>query len=100
MRLIDTSVVSPTKQYPGLANVGGQSVGNTPVHSAGDATKFQGLDFLQQALLDMADALSKSVVSSLSVPTWLYQYVHLVGGDLYLSGYVYYNGKCFRYLLS
>ncbi len=95
MRLIDTSVITSGKQYPGLANVSGQSVGNSPLHTPGDPTKFQGLDFLQQALLEMADALSRSLVSSLSVPTWLYESTTPIGGMTYTTGYVYYNGEVF-----
>lgn len=96
MKLIDTSVLSSTKGYPGLANVGGQSVGNSPVHPPGNPSMMEGLDFQQQALLDMVDALSKALVSDPTKATWLY--ASYTGGGLYplyVTGYVYYGGEVF-----
>lgn len=96
MRLIDTSVVTAGKQYPGLANVSGQSVGNSPITLPGNPTAMQGLDFLQQALLDMVDALSRAMIVDATKPTVI-SYIPLGG---FFAGYtpdqyVYYHGEVF-----
>ena len=96
MRLIDTSVVTAGVQYPGLANVGGQSVGNYPIHSPGNPSQMQGLDFLQQALLDMVDALCRALVIDTAVPTVI-SYIP-VSSMLALASapqYVYFQGEVF-----
>lgn len=90
MKIIDTSVVAAGKQYPGLANVGNQSIGN-----GGNPAKFQGLDFLQQSVMDMADAMAKAFVVDDSVATWLSIKLTGVFPSRYISGYVYYGGEVF-----
>jgi hypothetical protein len=101
MRLIDTSVVTGGLQYPGLANVNGQSVGNPTVGTAaGNAAEMQGLDFLQQALLDMVDAIARGLVVDITVPTIISAFpIPLSGGHPIVGAsaalYVYYNGEVF-----
>lgn len=90
MKIIDTSKVTPTADYPGLANVNGQSIGN-----GGTPSKFEGLDFLQQAVMDMANALSGAILSSTLLPTILSGCGTGFTGNIG-SGWVYYNGEIFQ----
>jgi hypothetical protein len=95
MKLIDTSGITTGTQYPGLANVGGQSVGNPPFTASGDTTKFQGLDFLQQNVLDMVNAICMGMVIDTTVATWICVHTTFGGGEASISGYVYYGGEVF-----
>ncbi len=89
MKIIDTSVISTVKQYPGLANVNNQSI------MGGDPTKMQGLDFLQQNVLDMVDALCKAMIVDTTKATWLWSKSTMSFLNIYITGYVYYGGEVF-----
>ena len=91
MRLIDTSKITATSGYPGLANVAGQSVGNSPVTAPGNPNKYEGLDFLQQALLEMVDVLVRSQIVDQTKATILATYSGGAGTIIW----VYYGGEVF-----
>ncbi len=79
MKLIETSGISSSAGYPGLANGSGVLIG---------------LDFMQQAALDNAAALARAVASNTVDATILTGCV-LTSGTI-SAGWVYYGGEIFE----
>lgn len=90
MKIIDTSVVSATKGYPGLSNVNNESI------TGGDPTKMLGLDFLQQNVLDMVDAICRGMIVDPTKPTVIAMFpLSSMFAGVAPAQYVYYNGEVF-----
>jgi hypothetical protein len=89
MKIIDTSKISAYAGYPGLGNVNGVSIGN-----GGNPDAMQGLDFLQQANMDNANALSLSLASDTTKATILTGCAYSAGNIS--AGWVYYGGEIFQ----
>lgn len=91
MKIIDTSAISAISGYPGLANVNSESI------TGGDPSKMVGLDFLQQNILDMVDALCRAMIVDPTKPTVIATFPlpsPPIAGYA-VPQYIYYQGEVF-----